>query len=190
MPESEDKKNNRDRNRKRFEGIPAKRGVKPPSVPLPRNPNDPKAPRKVAGDAASPPTGMSVAEPADRHVQHPQDLVWNAITDSAKARFDYHAFERVFSDMGNPHVAENVLFHTIVGHAVGDSTDKIVADINLEFLSLGMGLSEEWFRSFVTEKKKELEGEILAADIAMALFEQGAKPPEVLVQVQKILGAG
>ena len=117
-----------------------------------------------------------------------QDIVWNTITDSAKTKFDYRTFESVFSNMGNTSAAETVLFLTIVGHALGDSTEKIVSDVCQEFLLLGMGLSEEWFRSFVTETKKELQIEIHAAGIAIALFEKRAKPPGVLIQVRAILG--
>ena len=64
-----------------------------------------------------------------------------------------------------------------------------MADINRELALLGIGLSEADFRRFVTEKEAELKSEILAARAAIALFEQGLKPPGVLVQVRSMLRA-
>jgi hypothetical protein len=120
-------------------------------------------------------------------MQHTEDIVWDAITDSAKTRFDYQAFERVFSDTGSSHLPENVLFLTIVGHAAEHSPDEIVADINRELALLGIGVSESDLRDFVTERRGDLKREVLATMTARALFEQGAKPPGVLVQVRSIL---
>jgi hypothetical protein len=122
-------------------------------------------------------------------MKHSQDIVWDTITDSGKTRFDYPAFERIFSNTGNNHLPENVLFLTIAGHAAKHSTEEIVADINRELALLGIGLSEADFRRFVTEKEAELKSEILAARAAIALFEQGLKPPGVLVQVRSMLRA-
>jgi hypothetical protein len=42
---------------------------------------------------------------------------------------------------------------------------------------------------FVEEKKAELKREVLAAIVAVALIEQGAEVPGVLVQVRIILAA-
>jgi hypothetical protein len=116
------------------------------------------------------------------------DKVWQTITDSAKTRFDYPAFEKIFSDTGNNHLPESVLFLTIAGHAGEHSVEEIVADINGEIAFLGIGLSEDFGR-FVTDIQVELRREILAARVAIGLFEQGGKPPEVLVSVRRLLGA-
>ena len=64
---------------------------------------------------------------------------------------------------------------------------KIVADINRELAQPAIGFSEEDLQCFVTEKKIELKHEIRAADVAIALFQQGLKSPGVLVQVRSIL---
>jgi hypothetical protein len=123
------------------------------------------------------------------NMENSQDIVWDTITDSAKTKFDYPAFERIFSDAGNSHLPENILFLTIAGHAAQHSTEEIVTDINRELALLGIGLSDADLRRFVTEKDADLKREILAARTAIALFERGLKPPGVLVQVRSMLGA-
>jgi hypothetical protein len=50
-------------------------------------------------------------------MSHSEDLVWNTITESAKTRFDYSAFEGVFGDTGSRNLAENVLFLVVAGYA-------------------------------------------------------------------------
>lgn len=106
--------------------------------------------------------------------------------ESAKTRFDYQEFEGIFGET-SVHLPENILRMTIEGYALEQTSEEIVADINRELALLGIGFPEADLRRFLDEKKVELKGEILAARIAVALFEQGAKLPGVLVQVRSIL---
>ena len=120
-------------------------------------------------------------------MQHPEDIVSDTIMESAKTRFDYHEYESIFTDTGSAHLPESVLRMTIEGYAMEHSPEEIVADINRDLALLGIGFPEADLRRFVDEKKVELKREVLAAIVAVALFEQGAKPPGVLVQVRSIL---
>lgn len=107
--------------------------------------------------------------------------------ESAKTRFDYHAFKGVFRDTGSAHLPENVLRMTIEGYALEHSPEKIVADINCQLALLGIGFAKADLRRFVEEKQAELKSEVLATLVAAALFEQGAEPTVVLAQVRSVL---
>jgi hypothetical protein len=116
----------------------------------------------------------------------PEDIVWDTITESAKKRFDYLSFRGTFADMHNDNVADNVLFMTIAGHAAGDSTDQIAADINQQFLLIGCSLEGD-FKQFVVDRRSDLFREIEAAKQALAFFDMGSQTPGILVQVRSIL---
>lgn len=120
-------------------------------------------------------------------MQHPEDIVSDTIMESAKTRFYYHEFESIFSDTGNSHLPEIVLRMTIEGYAMEHSPEEIVANVNREIALRSIRFPEADLRRFVEAKKVELKREILATIVAVALFDQGAKPPGVLVQVRSIL---
>ena len=120
-------------------------------------------------------------------MQHTEDTVWDAITESAKTRFEYREFESIFSETGSSHITDNVLFMTIAGHAAEHSSEEIVASINGELVLLGLRFPEADLLRFVEARKADLVRESLATKIAMILFQEGAEPPGVLVQVRRIL---
>jgi hypothetical protein len=135
--------------------------------------------------------GKNIEPPIYQYMQHPEDIVSDTIMESAKTRFDYHEFESVFSNMGRADLPETILRLTIEGYAMEHSAEEIVADINRqinhELALYAVRFPEADLRRFVKEKKAELKREVLAAIVAVGLFEQGAKPPGVLVQVRSIL---
>jgi hypothetical protein len=116
-----------------------------------------------------------------------EDIVWNAITDSAKKRFDYEGFRQVFAEMHNDTVPENILFMTIAGHAAGDSADQIAAEINQQFLLIAYSLDKDYLKQFIEDRRTDLFREIKAAEQALAFYEMGSQTPGILVQVQSIL---
>jgi hypothetical protein len=117
----------------------------------------------------------------------PEDIVWDEITESAKARFDYREFEGRFAAIGDSNVAENALFIIIAGYADGKSDDAITGELKTQFALLGFGLPQSAFAGFLDGMKAKLEGEIRATEKALAAFEMGLKPPGVLAQTRSIL---
>lgn len=121
-------------------------------------------------------------------MQEPEDIVWNAITNSAKTRFDYTAFEKMCRDVGDPNVIENFLFMIIAGFADGLSKDEIASEIKRELLMIGFGFQGASLEQFLEDKESLFKNEILATEMAMSFFDQGIKPHGVLIAVRKILG--
>jgi len=120
-------------------------------------------------------------------MNQPKDLIWNAITESAKRRFNFDAFEKLFATFGNDHVAENVLFLVIAGLAAGDSPETIAAGINGHLILVGHTFSKDALLKFIADRRADLGIEIGAAETAMASFAMGFQPPGVLVQVRSML---
>ncbi|TAK97431.1 MAG: hypothetical protein EPO07_13325 [Verrucomicrobia bacterium] len=120
-------------------------------------------------------------------MQQPEDIVWDAITESAKTRFDYNEFEKAFGELNDPDVADNILLMTVAGYAAVHSSEEIAAEIKTQLLMIGFGFREGGPELFLVGKETQLKNEIRAAGIAMELFAQGAQQPGVLVQVRSIL---
>lgn len=120
-------------------------------------------------------------------MNQPKDIVWNAITDSAKTRFDYSEFERAFADFHNDNIAENILFLTIAGHAAEDSTEDIAAEINQQLVLIGYSFADDALTKFISDRQSDLFREIKAMETASALFEMGLQTPGILVQTRSLL---
>ena len=147
------------------------------SVPLSRF-----TPRVGGGSA------FFVRPPIHKIMQHPQDIVWDTITESAKTRFDYSEFERVFSDTGSPHLADNVLFLVVAGLGAENSPDEIIGDINRELALLGVLFPGATLGRFIIEKMADRsdeskENQMIAACMAAKGYElvkdTNAPPPAV-----------
>ena len=118
---------------------------------------------------------------------NPEDIVWNAITDSAKTRFDYAEFASGLSEFDDGTMADNMLFMTIIGHAQNQSVEAIANDLSNQFLMLGLGGDKSELLEFVTDRGRDLPLEIKAADQALAFYKMGLQTPGILVQVRSIL---
>ena len=122
-------------------------------------------------------------------MQQPEDKVWNAITESAKTRFDFNEFDQAFSEFDLPNASDNVLFMIIAGYAARHSPEKIASDIRMQFAAISIGFREGALERLMKDKETQLKTEIRATAIAMAHFERGAKVPGVLVSVRSILAS-
>ena len=120
-------------------------------------------------------------------MSEPEDIVWNAITDSAKTRFDYPGFLSGFAGLGNDNIAENILFVTISGHAAGDSSEKIAAQINQHLALVGYSFPTDDLMKFISDRQSDLFREIKATEAALSLFDMGLQTPGILVQVRSLL---
>jgi hypothetical protein len=122
-----------------------------------------------------------------RNMNQPEELVWNEITDSAKKRFGYDEFQKVFAAFDNDYISENVLCLTIAGHAEGDSAEDIAAGINRHLLPMGVSYPIDALLTFISDRRADLGAEIKAAETAIAFFRMGLEAPGILVQVRSML---
>ncbi|MBI1226589.1 MAG: hypothetical protein GC192_15255 [Bacteroidetes bacterium] len=115
-----------------------------------------------------------------------EDIVWNAITNNAKRKFDFEAFANTFNEIDES-IAENILFRVIASFA-GDKTEEfIVQDLFNQMILTGFMWDIEDIKTFLVGKKELLKGEIFAAQIAFNLIEDGNEPLTVLSQIHPLL---
>ena len=114
-----------------------------------------------------------------------EDIVWSAITESAKRRFDYTGFKDRLS--GDDRVSEYVLFQIIVGYAEELSREEFLSKIREDLRLFGYPFSAEELEEFLADTKDVLHAEIRAAKEALSGFAQGKDAPGLLVQIQRLL---
>lgn len=116
-----------------------------------------------------------------------EDIVWSAITESAKRRFDYTGLKNHLSASGDERVAEYILFQIIVGYAEHLSRDELLLKVKGDLQLFGYSMSAKDLEEFLADKKEILNTEILAAKEALAGFAQGKDAPGLLVRIQRLL---
>ena len=114
------------------------------------------------------------------------DLVWNAITDSAKRRFDYKSFAEDFNEI-NDNIADNLLFKIIVGFVEKKESKIISLELFNDMMMTGFIWKLEDIQSFVEGKDKVFGMEILASRIAVDLLQNGNDAASVLIAINQFL---
>jgi len=114
------------------------------------------------------------------------DIVWNAITDSAKNKFDYKSFEEQFIDV-DQNLADNILFKIIIGFASKKTDEVISLELFNEMMIIGFIWKLEDIQDFIKGKDKLLKSEIYSSQLAGSLLEDGNDPSMVLNSITQLL---
>ena len=114
------------------------------------------------------------------------DLIWNAITNSAKRKFDYSDFEKQFIEI-NENMADNILFQVIIGFASKKSSEVISSGLFNQMLMTGFIWKLEDIKDFVAGKDKLFSIEIYASQLANSLLDDGNEPAAVLNSITQLL---
>jgi hypothetical protein len=120
-------------------------------------------------------------------MKEPEELIWDAVTESAKRKFDFPTFKAGLGNMADDTIADNIIIMVVAGHASKRPDKEITELINTELLLLAVRFPAEALEQFVKDTKTVLKDEIRAADIALTLLHQGAQVPGVLAQVKSML---
>ena len=115
-----------------------------------------------------------------------RDLIWNAITDSAKTRFDYGSFEKEFNEI-DANIAENILLKVIEGFANRQTDEIISLELFNQMMMIGSIWKKEDIMAFVEGKDKLLKLEIYTIQLAYSLLQDGGDPLVVLNSVKQLL---
>lgn len=114
------------------------------------------------------------------------DIVWDAITNNAKRKFDFAEFASDFNDI-DENIAENILFQIIASFA-GDKSEEFIAhELFNQMVLTGFMWDIEDIKTFLADKRELLKVEIFAAQIAFNLIEDGTEPFIVLSKIQPLL---
>jgi hypothetical protein len=116
-----------------------------------------------------------------------EDLVWAAITESAKCRFDYDGFKNQLSASGDGRVAEYILFQIIEGLAEELSRAELLLKIRGDLELFGYPVPADELKGFLADKQDVLGAEVHAAREALSGFAQGQAAPDLLELVLEYL---
>jgi hypothetical protein len=116
----------------------------------------------------------------------PEDLIWDAITDSAKRRFDYNGFAVAFDEV-HENIAENVVFRVIAGFASGQPQQAMSSALFDQMVMTGMVWSKEDIDRFIEDKEQLFKVEILAMQLARTMLDNGVDPQAVLLSIGQLL---
>jgi hypothetical protein len=119
--------------------------------------------------------------------QNFEELIWDCITNSAKVKFDFSAFEKEFEGI-NENTASNILFRIIVGYASGESTEILSIKLRNEMLLNGYSLSLDEIDKFLMGKDQTLKLEIYATELASKMLQEGIDELTVLNSTIQLLG--
>lgn len=119
-------------------------------------------------------------------MKNKEDIVWNAITDSAKSKFDYSSFEEQFKEIDED-LADNILFTIIIGLASKKTKELISHELFNQIMMMGLHWKLEDIKSFIADKDKLFSSEIFSSTIAYSLLEEGNDPYVVLNSINQLL---
>jgi hypothetical protein len=112
--------------------------------------------------------------------------IWNAVTDSAKKRFDYPTFAKEFDEIDTS-ISENILFTTIVNFASGESKESTASKLFSQILMTGYLWEKSDIDSFVKDKEDLFKLEIYLTELATSMLENGQHPLTVLANIKQLI---
>jgi hypothetical protein len=115
-----------------------------------------------------------------------EQLIFEAIANSAKRRFDYAGFESDFGDFDGT-IAQDILLETIILLASGKTPGDASAQLFAMVLSRGLFCEKAELDEFVKNKREELGLEIQVIKLAAQMLQDGTNPLAVLDFVRKML---
>jgi hypothetical protein len=93
-----------------------------------------------------------------------QENIYNLITNSAKIRFDYTEFEKMFSLLRDidDSIADSMLFKILICLAEGNNPKVIALKMENEILLMGFCIQPDNFEKIISANQKNWEKEIIA----------------------------
>ena len=111
-----------------------------------------------------------------------EDIIWDAITNSAKTKFDYASFEANF-----PFSPDMLLFSIIVGLATGRNKEEMSFELYNQVLAVGFSIDQTEILDFINRHESTFGMEVLAARIAGDMLSQGTDPMAVYISISQLI---
>ena len=107
------------------------------------------------------------------------ETIWNAITNSAKKRFDYASFEKE-----SPFVTDTILLKIIIDLASRKSTDTIASQVQK---ATNNEWSQEQIEAFIADKDEVFKREIFATKLYGNMQYEGNELEDMYYEVSKYI---
>ena len=117
-------------------------------------------------------------------MKSPEEKILDAITDSAKRKFDYPSFEKICPSAD---IADMILFKVIIGFAEKSTGNKIALNLFNYLLAMGYKSDKEEWIKFIEEKEGLFGIEILALQIANDMRDSGSDPIAIYSAISQLL---
>ena len=110
-----------------------------------------------------------------------EDKIWDAITDSAKKRFDYQTVKNSFptDEQNQELIADNIVWKIINYLQVKKSKAELSATIFTDLLMLGFKVDKVWLDNFIDDKDEAFKIEISVSKLATDMLNGGIDPDAV-----------
>jgi hypothetical protein len=112
-----------------------------------------------------------------------EEIIWSAITNSAKRRFDYASFEKEL-----PYINDAVLLHIIIDIGSRRTNDEIAGRAYEEVLKTsGQHWDLDQIKQFLEGKELVFKREIYAAGLFGNLMHEGNELEDIYYEVSKFI---
>lgn len=115
-----------------------------------------------------------------------EELFAITITNSAKRKFDFVAFEKEFEDLGE-NLASAILFEIIAAFANEEKSEIISIKLFDELLLTGIAWELDEINKFLIGKEEILKVEIYTTQMASKMINDGIDPLVVLNFINQML---
>lgn len=116
-----------------------------------------------------------------------EDVVWAAITESARRRFDYTELKKCLGASGDERVADFILFQMIEGFAENLSPTELLSKLRGDLELLGYVIADNELNALLANKEEIMSAEIHAARTALSGFAEGQSTSDLLIQIHETL---
>jgi len=110
-------------------------------------------------------------------------VIWDAITNSAKKRFDYASFNKDF-----PFVSDTIILKIVVDLASSKPKDTITTQVYDDVLT---ATGEHWdtnqITQFISDKDEVFKREIFAVKRAGNMMYEGNEPDDIYYEISKFI---
>jgi hypothetical protein len=118
-----------------------------------------------------------------------EDIVWAAITASARRRFDYAEFKSRLNLLDDERMADFILFQMIEGFAEELKHEELLQQVLGDLERFGAAISMDNLSNALADTQAILTAEIQATRLALSGFSKGQTAPEILEQIRRQLAS-
>ena len=116
-------------------------------------------------------------------------IIWEAITESAKNKFDYNSFADRFEDHYDDDAADYVLFNMISSFANNFKIEAIQLNIFNQMTEYGVKCKEKEIKKFIEGKEELFKIEIQAVKFTYELLSESTDVNAILQKVKEFLNS-
>lgn len=125
--------------------------------------------------------------PSPKTIDPLEEKIWDAITESAKSKFNYQEFSNGFPPYFEDNIKDNIIWEIIMRYAGGQEQLEICSYLNSQIMLIGLQIPIDDLKKFVASCKKDFGVEIFVTQFATKALNDGLLAKSVLGSVYQLL---